>query len=276
MQFKQLIALTYAITAAGVAIGLNAQYNRSLQEYYGQYMEAKAAPTPELEMSSVLTVKRDLPYGHRLTREDFVETAWPAHTVPTGALRSVNEVFNGAGDKFVRGELVEGELVLANKISAAGSGSALSLMLKPGMRAVTIQTNEVRGVGGFVQPNDNVDILLTELQESKDATKAGASRVILQNIRVLAMGQELRSGFHAKVARSATVAVTLEDAQKLALATSIGQISLALRNPRQKAVGGLREVSLKDLSKPKKAARRGKMEVVVHRTTTRTVERYSY
>jgi Flp pilus assembly protein CpaB len=288
MRFKQLIALTYAITAAGLAIGLTSDYTRSLQEEYGKHLKAQKTVVPEvpqIQMSSVVTVLRPLTFGHKLSAADFKVTSWPADAVPDGALRTLDEVFGSEGDKYAKVDMAPGEVVMPTKISASGNGSALSLMLPPGMRAVTIQINEVRGVGGFVQPKDKVDIILTETKEEKDKPKAVSSRVILQNILILAMGQDVRrqTGEQPKIARSATVAVSLEDAQKLSLATTIGQISLALRNPQQETVAGMKELSLQDLDGKKSARKSGKMEVVVHRLSsgggeagTRIKQRFTY
>ena len=287
MQFKRLIIFTYAITAAGLAMGLASNYTRAVDQYYNQ---AFKTPAPVERMlpatTTIVTAMRPLPAGHKLSRADFELAKWPVDSVPRGAFRSIDDVLSAGGERIVQTAMVAGEVLLRDKLAAPGSGSALSMMLPRDMRAVTIQINEVLGVGGFVRPNDHVDILLTELSTEGTAAKAPprATRVILQNVKVLAMGQEIAASRNAAtVAKSATVAVTLEGAQKLALATTIGRISFALRNPLQKVAERQREISLKDLQPVAGAPTQtsGKMEVVVHRAgvalpgqATRTVFRY--
>lgn len=266
MQFKQLIVLTYAITAAGLAAGFASTYTRSVEEYYYSAFATKPEVKPE-PMATIVTVVKALPIGHKLKRDDFELARWPADSIPAGAFQTVQQALAGQGGKYVRSALVAGEVVLGAKIGTKGSGSALSRMLPPGMRAVTIQVNEVLGVGGFVRPNDMVDILLTELPADGGKPTLRATRVILQNVKVLAMGQNINAKrTAAEIAKSATVAVSLKGAQKLALATTIGRISLALRNPEQLGGESQREVSVDDLKlKPGVNMPSGKMEVVIHR-----------
>ena len=102
------------------------------------------------------------------------------------------------------------------------------------MRAVTIKVNEVRGVGGFIQPKDRVDILMTEKKLQTAKASPRRTSVLLQDILVMAIGQNVNTqNYKPTVANSVTVAVNLQDAQKLALAITVGHLSLALRNPLQ-------------------------------------------
>lgn len=266
MQFKRLIIFAYAITAAGLAAGFASTYARTVEAYYLSTYKAPAVEKAPAIM--IVTATKALKAGHKLSRDEFELVPWPAGALPLGAYRDLDKIFAGEQAPHLKADLVAGEVVLQNKIDTAAVGSPLAMMLPPGMRAVTIQVNEVLGVGGFVRPNDAVDILLTELPA--DAA-ARASRVILQNVKVLAMGQDISaSRTTAIVANSATVAVTLEGAQKLALATTMGKISLALRNPQQKSDDRERAVSTKDLRPTEDAVAKvtGKMEVVVHRAAT--------
>jgi len=275
MKFKQLIALAYAATAASLAIGWTSEYTRAVHAKYKTAVPAvpavAVAPEPvAIAMETVITAARKLAIGHKLGPQDLQETKWPAASLPPGAVRRMPDLFASGQSRYLKTALAEGEVLLESKVSSLNQGSALAHLLPNNMRAVTIQVNEVRGVGGFIKPNDAVDILLTETRVENKEIKSASARVILQNIRVLAMGQEIDAeAYRAKVARSATLAVRLEDAQKLALATTVGQISLALRNPDQGVIAGPKEISLNDLGvggdTPAKSGPSGKIEVIIHR-----------
>lgn len=273
MTFKQLILLTYALTAGALAIGLTSNYTKALQMEYVQARMSLAAPRVVVEQAPtvpVVTVARTVPVGHTLAPDDLVVQHWPKDAAPKGGFASVSQFFAAHTGPVTRSELFEGEPLLVRKIKQAGDGSTLALLLPPDRRAVTIQVNEVRGVGGFVQPKDRVDIILTENPETtvNNRQPRRSARVLLENIPILAVGQQYRASLdQPKVTNSVTVAVTLDEAQKLALATTIGSLSLALRNPGQEVVERPIGISLEDL----RAARLGRIELVIHRSDRRNV-----
>jgi pilus assembly protein CpaB len=118
------------------------------------------------------------------------------------------------------------EPILASKISAEGQGASMASLLPEGMRAATVRINDISGVAGFVQPNDSVDVLITRTFEGERITD-----VLLQNVKVLAMGQNAKERDQAKVSKSTTLQVDPIDAQKLALGEAVGSLSLVLRKP---------------------------------------------
>ncbi|MGI9475489.1 MAG: Flp pilus assembly protein CpaB [Hyphomicrobiaceae bacterium] len=266
MKFKQLIALAYAVSAGALALGLSATYMRNLHQeasaFYGA--QVRAVKTKPVAMSTVVTLAKSLPYGHKLRRGDFKETPWPVKSIPPGAFRNINALFSAHDTPIARFELSEGEVMLPAKINRSDRQSALSLLLPEGMRAVTIKVNEVRGVGGFIQPKDRVDIIMTEKSSVTDKGAPRRNSVLLQDILVMAIGQNVSAqNYKPTVANSVTVAVNLHDAQKLALANTVGQLSLALRNPLQTEQSSPREISLNDLRSgpPRKAAVAPKIRV---------------
>lgn len=252
MQMKQLIAITYAISAASLAIGLMTIYTQSVRDELHEQYATSPAPTPKPEakpvaMSTIVTAVRQLPYGHRLKAEDLQVSSLPTEVVPANAFKTIDTIFAAGKKPILKVGLEKGELLFPSKINAADGRSALSLLLPVGKRAVTIKVNEVRGVGGFIQPRDHVDILLTE-KRTADHKAPRASRVLLQNVLIMAIGQDITpKGSQPKVTNSVTVAVDLKDAQKLALAVTVGHLSLALRNPVQDAQSAPKSVSLDDL-----------------------------
>ncbi len=251
MKFKQLIAFAYAVSAGAFALGLTATYMRSVHQEARDYVGAQVRSAPagsSVAMSTVVTLAKSLPYGHKLRRGDFKEIPWPSSAIPPGSFRSIGELFAAHDSPIARFELSEGEVMLPAKFNPKNGQSALSLLLPEGMRAVTIKVNEVRGVGGFIQPKDRVDILMTEKNAATAKASPRRTSVLLQDILVMAIGQNVSTqNYKPTVTNSVTVAVNLQDAQKLALAITVGHLSLALRNPLQAGKLASSEVSLQDL-----------------------------
>ncbi|RWH17110.1 MAG: Flp pilus assembly protein CpaB, partial [Mesorhizobium sp.] len=132
--------------------------------------------------------------------------------------------------------------------SGPNGRATLSNMLSPGMRAVTIRTDEIAGVGGFITPGDRVDVVLTrdagEIQEvSKNAQGAAGSTVtseiVVSDAKVLSVGQGAdERKTEPQVANSVTLEVTNEGAQKVALARTVGSLSLSLRSAADASASG--------------------------------------
>ncbi|MEQ9055124.1 MAG: Flp pilus assembly protein CpaB, partial [Roseovarius confluentis] len=132
----------------------------------------------------------------------------------------------GTEPRRAKRAMAQGELVMANKISQYGEKVTIVQTLKPGHRAMAISVDATSSVGGFVTPGDMVDILLTTSD-----TKGLRVNTILQNIRVVAVDQQSDvSQEQAQVGRTATVEVSPEQAQMLAVAQTAGRLSLTLRN----------------------------------------------
>ena len=126
-----------------------------------------------------------------------------------------------------RAPLVKGEPLSTTKIVHAQGAGFMAAQLSDGTRAVSIRISVESGAGGFILPNDRVDVLLTRKLPSG---KAFATHTILDDVRVLAIDQTADERVtHAKVAKSVTLQVSTVEAQKLWLATSIGSLSLLLR-----------------------------------------------
>jgi pilus assembly protein CpaB len=114
------------------------------------------------------------------------------------------------------------------------------------MRAASVRINDVSGVAGFVQPNDSVDVLVT--RQLPNEANAQVTDVLLQNVRVIAIDQEAKNADGTpKVAKTATLEVDPLDAQKLALAQQIGDLSLVLRKPGEDNNPVVETVSMNDL-----------------------------
>ena len=172
------------------------------------------------------------------------------------------------GRRVVLAAIEANEPVLALKITGAGQRATLSALVKPGMKAVTIRVNDVEGVGGFVLPGDRVDVVLTRQLEKGNAT----TQVVLQNTRVLAVDQTAdERAAKATVAKSVTLEVDTVDAQKLWLSSSVGSLSLLLRNAGETAEVRTRKVTLNDLgtNEPASAEKAATVTVVVTRASAK-------
>src|SRR5208283_3735616 len=122
--------------------------------------------------------------------------------------------------------------------------SSFSTVIEPGMRAVTVPVDDVRGVAGFISPGDFVDIVLTRT----DASAGPVSDVILQHVKVLAIDQTATEHQDSpKVARAVTLEVSQEQALKILLAVNVGKLSLILRQPAEVAVAPQSRVTANDL-----------------------------
>jgi pilus assembly protein CpaB len=142
------------------------------------------------------------------------------------------------------------EPVLRGRITAPGQRAALSSMLDPGKRAVTVRVDDVRGVAGFIQPGDRVDVVLIRT-EAESKIKEGYSDVILQYAKVLAIDQITGERTEQPtIAKAVTLEVSAEEAQKILLATNVGRLTLILRQPAEAKVDPVRRVTENDLGGP--------------------------
>ncbi len=200
---------------------------------------------PGIETTTVIVTRKALRFGDPLSEAVVEAIAWPAGSVPQGTFRSTTELYKDGGDRVVLRAMEAGEPVLSAKISGSGERATLSRLIDGGMRAVTIRVNDVVGVAGFVLPGDRVDVLLTRRPAQEDPV----TDIVMQNIKVLGIDQDIDEGREKPtVAKAVTVEVTSPQAQKLALAQQVGQLTLALRNEANGAKAAALTISVEDLS----------------------------
>lgn len=181
-----------------------------------------AAPPPV----KIVTAKVALTFGDRLTPENLQLANFPPGTVIDGAFTRIEDLAGGGQDRVALRQMVANEPVLATKVSGSGGKATLATVVDRDMRAMTIRVNDVTGGGGFVLPQDRVDVLLTRTDGQAKETV-----LLLQNIKVLGVDQQADDGKDKPVvAKAVTLEVSPDDAQKLSLGASIGSLSLALRN----------------------------------------------
>jgi pilus assembly protein CpaB len=227
----------------------------------------------QTEMRTVVVATRPLPFGTRLSAAALDERHWPAVSVPKGVFTSKADLLKE--ERTVLSAIIQDEPILASKVTAPGQRASLSFIIEKGKKAVTIRVDDVLGVAGFVQPDDRVDILLTRKVRGDDKKTSAYTDVLLQDIRVLAIDQAAdRDAKQTKPAKTVTVEVLTADAQKLVLAASLGQLSLALRHAGWSLMAKPRRIGEQDLFGPSGSAPVGNNNPVV--TVTRATNRERY
>lgn len=181
----------------------------------------------------VLVAAKDINLGDSVHATDLKWQQWPAEGVTPGLISKANDPdaeteFSGA---LARAPLVAGEPVTEQKLIKVSEGGVMAAILPSGMRAISTPIREETSAGGFILPNDRVDVILS--RRVQVGTKEDhVSDTILRNIRVLAIGQSLENKGGEKVAtgKTATLELTPRQTEILALAQSLGDISLSLRS----------------------------------------------
>src|SRR5918993_1062608 len=239
MRRQTLIALGIA-----VVLGLFAVY---LANVFLTNTERQAAVVPQ-GMTKVAVAAVPLDYGVEITPDKIRFADYPANSIPPGSFRNLAEILPAGKRRVALRPMLVNEPILANKLSGEGQGASIAPPLPDRKRAAAVRINDVSGVAGFIQPNDSVDVLITR-QIPGAANDAQLTDVLLQNIRVIATDQNAKGADgQPSVAKTATLEVNPLEAQKLALAQQVGQLSLVLRKPGEEQNNPLVEtISLSDL-----------------------------
>jgi len=220
MQNRLKLALVVA-----VFFGLIASYG--IYNFLRQ--QRQTAEALRTETQNIVVANKDIPAGTMINEEflkkDMFKTSpWPKASVPAGAFSSADQLVG----KTNRVKILANEPILESRL--AGEGAGLTVRLEAGKRAMAVRVDEIIGVSGFIVPDDRVDVIVTAVPPGADKQDERVSKIVLQNKRVLSVAQstEQKDG-KPQVARSITLEVTPEEAEKLSLGTQEGSIVLALR-----------------------------------------------
>lgn len=223
MKFARIAVLAIALIAGGSAAFLVAG-----DEPPPPPPVVEAAPTSE-----VLVASSDIGMGQVIKPNTLEWRAWPESGAEGFITKSAKpgalEDLNGA---IARQPIVQGEPIRMQKIVQADGSGFMSAILPAGMRAVATEISAETGAGGFILPNDRVDVILTRRDtKGNDGDEAFSSSTILTNVRVLAIDQTIseKDGQKVVVGRTATLELLPRQTEILALARQLGTISLALR-----------------------------------------------
>jgi pilus assembly protein CpaB len=230
MDRKKLVLLLGALI---IAIG-TAMLARSMFAGAGAPQAEAAAPVHK--GPKVLVAQRVLPTGTIITADAIGFQQWPEELVKDAYFIDGESDVTKLLGTVVRFPITAGEPVTQGSLVAPGDRGFLAAALGPGMRAVTVPVSAKTGVGGFVFPGDRVDLVLTQTVKGDDGQSLKASETILKNLRVLATDQSTESSKSddgktiVRAFRTVTLEVTPKIAEKVAVAQTIGTLSLSLRS----------------------------------------------
>jgi len=229
MNVARILILGVALAAGGAAAYLVAGGD-----------EEKPAPAPVAQFATVdvLIAKADIAMGVAVKDQDLIWQAWPAATTGVNVITKKDrpgaiQELKGA---ITRVPFSAGEPIRDGKlIKADGAAGYLAAVLPSGMRAVSTEISPETGAGGFILPNDRVDVILSKRPSTTDPKLSGrhpVSETILTNVRVLAIDQtvEEKNGQRVVVGKTATLELAPRQAETLTQSRQLGMLSLALRS----------------------------------------------
>lgn len=205
----------------------------------------------------VVVANAALAYGDTVAANKLTVVRFPVNLAPPGAFASIDQLVDAKGPPtIVLAAIAPREPVLPTMVTGRGSRNSISAQIAPGMRAYAIKISDVAGVGGHALPGDRVDVILTRPPQQRPSAPAGehdlVSDVVVQDVRLLGVNLNVDPASTAAAAqadpRTATLEVSLLDAQKLALAGGIGMLSLALRRVGAADATAVRQVLVNDLA----------------------------
>jgi pilus assembly protein CpaB len=242
MRANTFVMIGLAVLFGGLAV--MASQTWLSQQADAQRRSIEASVVPAGDMMTLVVARRALSFGTELGGSVLKEIPWPGDQLPEGGFATV-ESLEVDGKRVALAPFQSNEPIIASRITGPGQRATLSAVIEEGMRAVTVRVDDVFGVAGFVLPGDRVDVVLT--REGRDG--AGAANTILQGIKVLAVDQSADQNVdEPDVVKAVTLEVDSNSAQKLALAQSVGTISLVLRRAGEAHLNNVGGVTVADLA----------------------------
>jgi pilus assembly protein CpaB len=225
MKFARLAILGIAVIAGGGAAVLVSRDDPP--------PAPAPAPVAQIDVVDVLVAKRDIGIGAALSAQDVGWQSWPTASVPGHFLKRNDRpaAAEQLAGSMTRVPFAAGEPIREDKLIKGSGSGYMAAVLPPGMRAISTPISPETGAGGFILPNDRVDVLLIRAQKTS-AGEVYTSETLLANVRVLAIDQtvEEKGGQRVVVGKIATLALNSRSAETLALATRLGTLALVLRS----------------------------------------------
>jgi pilus assembly protein CpaB len=231
MNTARIVVLAIALGAGGIAAYLVSGYD-------DRKPVVPAAPVVSLPTVDVLVAKSDINLGQTVKPEDLQWQTWPAATASNSFIRRTDrpDAPNQLAGSIARAPMIAGEPIREQKLVRADGSGFMAAILPSGMRAVSTEISAETGAGGFILPNDRVDVIVTKHVKTPGRDGAlldlVASNIILTNVRVLAIDQapKEKEGQNSVLGKTVTLELKPEQAVKLSLERQSGQLSLALRS----------------------------------------------
>src|SRR6266481_8421381 len=229
MYTARIGVLILALSAGGVAAYLARGSDNA---------SAPPEPVVQLQTVDVLVAKSDIGLGQSVNPENLQWQTWPAATASNNFIRRNErpEATKEVSGSIARAPFLAGEPIREPKLVRANGSGFMAAILPTGMRAISTDISPETGAGGFILPNDHVDVILTrrdrDAEKSNGGTEVHTSETILTNVRVLAIDQtvEEKNGQRVVVGKTATLELSPRLSEKLVLARQLGTLSLALRS----------------------------------------------
>jgi pilus assembly protein CpaB len=229
MNIARIVVLAIALSAGGVAAYLASGTDSKTT--------APVAPVAQLETVEVLVAKADINLGQTLTASDMIWQTWPASTTSNSFIRRKDrpDANTQIAGSIARIPFVAGEPIREAKLVKADGSGFMAAILPTGYRAVSTEISPETGAGGFILPNDRVDVILTRRLKdpvNEKAPEIVRAEILLSNVRVLAIDQapKEKEGTNNVVGRTVTLELKPEQTASLAAARQAGTLSLSLRS----------------------------------------------
>src|ERR1051326_106064 len=210
-----IIAITGAVLCGLLGVMLITRYLATVQ------LSAK-------DLGNVVVAKMEIPLGEKITAERLALVPIPNASVPEGAFKKLDQVVGRVAIMPIGVR----ETITNSKLAPAGTGAGLSAVIPEGYRAMTVKVDDVVGVSGFMMPGSYVDVVAVIISASQQNGEP-ISKVVLQNIKVLASGPKIDSPENQREptsVKAVTLQVTPGQAEKLVLAANEGKLQLVMRN----------------------------------------------
>jgi pilus assembly protein CpaB len=227
MYTARIVVLAIALSAGGVAAYLASRSDNQPQP---------SAPVAQLQTVDVLVAKSDIGLGQRVGPEDMQWQSWPAATASNTFIRRTEraDATTQIAGSIARAPFLAGEPIRELKLVKANGSGFMAAILPTGMRAISTEISAETGAGGFILPNDRVDVILSKRDKNPDKSSPDLvnSEIILANVRVLAIDQapKEKDGQNAVVGKTVTLELKPEQAETLARSRQSGTLALALRS----------------------------------------------
>jgi len=192
-----------------------------------KYLSSAQAYTKNLK--KVVVAKVSIPIGSKIIAEQLMVVQFPTESTPDGAFEAPEKL---AGRVAVT-NIAAREPVTESRLAPEGTAAGLSAVIPEGYRAMTVKVDDAAGISGFIQPGTLVDVVVVIDPREGSGMQDPISKIVLQNIRVLANGQNIdkpKDEREANSVKAVTLQVTPEQAEKLALASNEGKLQLVMRN----------------------------------------------
>lgn len=180
-------------------------------------------------LNSIVVAKVDIPIGAKIIPEQLAVVQFPKESIPDGTFENPEKLVGRVAVQNIMAR----EPVTDSRLAPEGSAAGLSAVIPEGYRAMTVKVDDIVGISGFIQPGTLVDVVVVIDPADKTSDQGPVSKIVLQNIKVLANGQNIdkpKDNREANSVKAVTLQVTPEQAEKLALASSEGKLQLVMRN----------------------------------------------